>query len=36
MFCGLAMMIFPYFIADTLWMYVAGVLGSGALFYLRE
>ncbi|HJX25847.1 MAG TPA: hypothetical protein VJ252_06800, partial [Chthoniobacterales bacterium] len=35
MFCGLAMMIYPYFIADTFAMYAIGTIGSAALFFLR-
>lgn len=36
MFGGLALMVMPYFIADTAMMYGAGALGTGALFFLRE
>ncbi|HXX40755.1 MAG TPA: hypothetical protein VEI58_00645 [Chthoniobacterales bacterium] len=36
MFCGLALMIFPYFIANTIAIYVIGALGSAALLFLRE
>ena len=36
MFCGLALMIYPYFIANTVAMYVAGTVGSVALFFLRD
>ena len=36
MFGGLALMVMPYFIADTAMMFGAGVLGTGALFFLRE
>jgi hypothetical protein len=36
MFCGLAMMIYPYFIADTFAMYAIGTIGSAALFFLRN
>jgi hypothetical protein len=36
MFCGLAMMAVPYFIADTVIMYAFGVIGTGALFFLRD
>jgi hypothetical protein len=36
MFCGLAMMAVPYFIADTAIMYAFGVIGTAALFFLRE
>jgi hypothetical protein len=36
MFCGLALMIYPYFVADTASMYAIGVVGSAALFFLRN
>jgi hypothetical protein len=36
MFCGIALMIYPYFIADTTLMLVIGTLGTGALFFLRD
>ncbi len=36
MLCGLALMIFPYFIADTAIMYAVGAVGSAALFFLRD
>jgi hypothetical protein len=36
MFCGLALMIYPYFIADTFAMYAIGALGTAALFFLRN
>ncbi len=36
MFAGLALMIFPYFIANTVIMYVIGVFGSAALVFLRD
>ncbi len=35
-FCGLALMIVPYFIANTTAMYAAGVVGTGILFLVRE
>jgi hypothetical protein len=35
-FCGLALMIFPYFIANTATMYVMGITGTAILFFLRE
>ncbi len=35
-FCGLALMIYPYFIANTTAMYAAGVVGTAILFLLRE
>ena len=36
MLCGLALMIFPYFVGDTAIMYVIGILGTAALFILRN
>ena len=36
MLVGLALMIFPYFIADTTIMYAVGVIGSSALLFLRD
>jgi hypothetical protein len=36
MFCGLALMIYPYFIGDTLAMYAIGIAGTAALFLLRS
>lgn len=36
MFCGLALMIFPYFVANTIAVYAIGIIGSGALIFLRE
>jgi hypothetical protein len=36
MFCGLALMVFPYFVTNTTAMYVIGVVGSAALLFLRE
>src|SRR5580700_10267303 len=33
MFCGLAMMAVPYFIADTAIMYAFGLIGTGVLFF---
>ena len=36
MFCGLALMIYPYFIGDTLAMYAIGLTGTAALFFLRS
>jgi hypothetical protein len=35
-FCGLALMIVPYFIASTMAMYTIGVTGTIILFFLRE
>lgn len=36
MFCGLLMMVATYFIDDTLMMYATGVVGSVALWFLRD
>ena len=35
MFCGIALMIFPYFVGDTWLVYAIGVIGTVALFFLR-
>jgi hypothetical protein len=36
MLCGLALMIYPYFVEDMLILFAIGVIGSGALFFLRD
>ena len=36
MLCGLALTIFPYFIADAVMLYAIGVFGTAALLFLRE
>jgi len=36
MLCGLALMIFPYFIGDAVILYAIGVFGTAALLFLRE
>ena len=36
MFCGLALMIFPYFVANTVAIWAIGGVGSVALFFLRD
>jgi len=36
MFGGLALMAYPYFIANTVVLFVVGIVGSAALFFLRE
>ena len=36
MLCGIALMVYPYFIADTAMMLAIGALGTGALFFLRD
>ncbi len=35
MFCGIALMVYPYFVADTLALFAIGGIGTGALFFLR-
>ena len=36
MLCGLALMVYPYFISNTAMMYAIGAVGSVALFFLRD
>ena len=36
MFCGLALMVYPYFVANTVAMVGIGVVGSIALLFLRD
>ena len=36
MLCGLALMIFPYFIANTAIMFTIGACGTAALLFLRD
>ena len=36
MFCGLALMVYPYFISDVVALYAIGTVGSGALLFLRD
>ena len=36
MFLGLALMVFPYFVEATAWVYTIGGLGTLSLFFLRE
>ena len=36
MLCGLALTIFPYFIADAIILYAIGAFGTAALLFLRE
>ena len=36
MLCGLALIIFPYFIGDAVILYAIGVFGTAALLFLRE
>jgi hypothetical protein len=35
MLCGLGLMIFPYFVSGNAMIYLIGVLGTAALFFLR-
>ncbi len=36
MLCGIALMVYPYFIADVASLYTIGAFGTGALFFLRD
>lgn len=36
MFCGLALMIYPYFVANSVALFVIGIVGSVGLLFLRE
>ena len=36
MFLGIALMVYPYFISNDVVMCVIGILGSTALFFLRD
>jgi hypothetical protein len=36
MLCGLALMVYPYFIGETVMLYVIGAAGTLALFFLRD
>lgn len=36
MFTGLGLMVFPYFIAETVAMYATGIVGTALLFFLRD
>ena len=36
MLCGIALMVYPYFISNTAMMYVIGAVGSVALVFLRD
>ncbi|MEP6602577.1 MAG: hypothetical protein ABJB69_01355 [Spartobacteria bacterium] len=35
MFCGIVLMVYPYFVADTLALFAIGGIGTLALFFLR-
>jgi len=36
MLCGIALMVYPYFIADAALLYAIGAFGTGALYFLRD
>ena len=36
MFCGLGLMIYPYFVDNVVLLFGIGGLGTGALFFLRD
>jgi hypothetical protein len=36
MFLGLALMVYPYFVADDIALFAIGVVGTAALFLFRE
>ena len=36
MLCGLALMVFPYFVENMSILYGVGVAGTAALFFLRD
>ena len=36
MLLGIALMVYPYFISDNAVMFVVGIFGSTALFFLRD
>ncbi|MEY2527434.1 MAG: hypothetical protein QOE73_2205 [Verrucomicrobiota bacterium] len=36
MFCGLALMIYPYFVENMSILYGVGAAGTAALFFLRD
>ncbi len=36
MFLGLALMVFPYFIGNTTWLFATGIFGTALLFLLRN
>jgi hypothetical protein len=36
MFCGLALMVYPYFFESALLLYGIGAAGTAALFFLRD
>jgi hypothetical protein len=36
MFCGLALMVYPYFVENMLLLFGIGGIGTAALFFLRD
>lgn len=36
MFLGLALMVFPYFIGNTTWLFATGIFGTALLFLFRN
>ena len=36
MFCGIALMVYPYFIANDVLLYAIGLIGTSALYFLRD
>jgi len=36
MLCGLALMVFPYFVEDMTVLFALGAIGTVALFFLRD
>jgi hypothetical protein len=36
MFLGIALMVFPYFVEATIWLYAIGIVGTASLFFLRD
>jgi hypothetical protein len=36
MFCGIVLMVYPYFVANAAIIYAIGALGTAALYFLRE
>ena len=36
MLCGVALMVYPYFTTDPLVLYSIGLVGTGALYFLRD
>jgi hypothetical protein len=36
MFLGIALMVFPYFIESTTWLFATGIFGTALLFFQRS